>query len=172
MALTNLMKTARLAKLLDGASLPVLHGIEAATQSWLVGAFLIDDDAGSIIEATSPLASTGKGISLTLGLATNAAKGVTGADVLFDKASDDTVFEMNLSDATAGTHTLVQADAWSTYAVTKDSTSGNWYLDANAEATTGGGVVVGFKDPVGTVDARVYVILTHNLIGNADLDLF
>ena len=174
MALTNKMKTARLAKLLGGGSLPVLHGVETASSSWLVGALLVDDGSGAITEATSPLAASGKGKSLCFGMATDAATGVTAADVLFDRLYGDTVVEMNLSDSTLGTHTLAQTDQWVCYTVAKDAATGNWYLDATnaTPSTVGGGVVVGFKDAIGTVDPRVYAILSSDVIGTTAGVLF
>src|SRR5439155_25746895 len=123
------------------------------------------DDAGSIVESKSPvdgLANTQR----TIGLAVADATGKTGSDVhMVSLIGDDVELEVTLSNATAGTHTLVQGDQWKIYPLTKAS-GGHWYLDAAAPAASGA-VVMRFKDPIGTVDARVYARVTRPAIGSA-----
>ena len=164
MALTTTPPKARYDKALGLTSAPVLHGAEKATQTFLRGAFLIDDDAGRITESTSPIDASSVA-KRSFGLALDAATGTTDYDVPFIWLGPNTVFEITLSDATAGTHTLAQADQWAVYPITKST---HWYLDANAVSDTGGAIVVGFKDAIGTVDARVYAILTNTARGGAD----
>ena len=116
--------------------------------------------SGLAIEATSPVSAT----SQAVGLANTKATGVMNAEVLSLSIEPSSMgFEANLSDATAGTHTLAQTDVGLVYPVTKDTATGNWYLDA-ASASSEGGFVVGYRDPIGTVDARVYFRFTCGCI--------
>ena len=165
MALTTQPQPAKYARSLSGASAPILHGVEKASQTYTKGAFVTDDDAGRITESTSVLSSTAA--NRTIGIALRSATGVTGADVPFVFLTEDTVIEITLTDLSAGTHTLAQADYGKVFAPTKGTA--NWYLDANAVGVNvGGGVVIGFKDPIGTVDARVYCIMSHPVRGFVD----
>lgn len=162
MALTNKPKPAYAAKALGLTSQSIIvHGEEKAAQTYKQGAFLIDDDAGLITESTSPI-DAGAVARRTLGMALRDATGVTSADVPFAFVGEHQVYAATLSDSTAGTHTLAATDKWKVYPITKDPThaTGNWYLDANAVSDTGGGLVVGFVDTVGTVDGRVFFIVT------------
>jgi hypothetical protein len=164
MSVTNTPLSARVAHTIGLVADPELHGVEKASSSYLIGAMLIDDDAGRITESTTPIdASTVA--KRTFGVALDPATGVTGADVRFAWVGPYTVLEMTLSDGTAGTHTLAQADQWKVYPILKAT---HWYLDANAVSDTGGGIVVGFKDAIGTVDARVYVIVSNTARGGAN----
>jgi hypothetical protein len=147
---------------------PSIHGVEAASQTYLAGSLLQDDDAGSIVESKSPVDGSAN-TQRAFGLAVADATGKTAADVhMVSLIGDGVLLEVTLSDATAGTHTLAQGDQWQTYPFTKDTATGHWYLDANAASDTGGGVVVEFRDPIGTVDARVYAKLTRPAIGTAN----
>ena len=165
MALTTQPKPAAYAYTLGLVGAPVMTGAEKATQTYAKGAFLQDDDSGLITESTSPIDASAV-TKRTMGLALFAATGTTSAEVKFVWAGAYTVFEATLSDATAGTHTLAAADMWKVYPITKGTA--NWYLDANAVSDTGGGVVIGFRDAAGTVDGRVYFIVTNTARGGAN----
>lgn len=169
MSLTTTPKAAAFAKTLFGGAGPMLHGFEKASSTYLKGAFLIDDDSGYVTESTSPIDASAVG-KRTFGFALAAATGTTGSattgpNVAMLDVTAMTVFEGTLSDATAGTHTLAIADMHKVYPITKST---NWYLDANAVSDTGGGRVVGFKDAIGTVDGRVYFIVTNTARGGAN----
>lgn len=166
MALTNTPKRLTIGRLLGLTTEPSYHGLEAAAQTYKQGALLRDDDAGHIVESTSPVDGTGV-TKRTFGLAVADATGVTNSDVHLQAIIPDGVLiEATLSDATAGTHTLIQADQWKIYPLLKDATSGHWYLDANAVSAIGA-VVVEFKDKLGTIDARVYAKVMRPAIGTA-----
>lgn len=169
MALTNKPKRILTAYLEGKVAIPVRHGVEKATQTYKKGAPLIDDDAGRLTEATSPIDASAVA-KRCLGFALNDATGVTGADAPIALVGENEVFEGTLSNSTAGTHTLAQGDQWQTFPLTKDPTfaTGIWYLDRNAVSDTGGAIVIGFKDPIGTVDARVYFIITTPARGGAN----
>lgn len=164
MALTNQPNPIVASRPLGLFHTPIMHGNEKAAQTYKRGALVQDDDAGRITESASPV--DGSAVTKrTIGFALADATGVTDTDVGFVHASGHEVLEGTLSDATAGTHTLAQADLWKVFPITK--ATNNWYLDANAVSNTGGGVVVGFKDPIGTVDGRVFFIVTAAARGGA-----
>ena len=147
------------------SSIPMLHGAEKAASTYKRGAFLIDDDAGAITEATSPI----DGSAVTkrcFGMANHDAVGVALADIAFTWLLAQVQFEISLMELTAGNHTLVQADMFKVYPITKATSY--WYLNADAVSDTGGGLVVGFKDPIGTVNGRVYAVLTSTARGGAN----
>lgn len=165
MPLTTQPKPVTFARVIGYTSSPILHGQEVAGATWKAGCFLQDDDAGYLTPSTSPIDASAVA-DRTFLLARDNATGVTGADVEGYWLGPETVLEGTLSDATAGTHTIAQTDMWKVYPITQGST--NWYLDANAVSDTGGGIVVGFKDAIGTVDGRVYFIITNTVRGGAD----
>lgn len=169
MALTTRPKQALVARLAGLSSVPTFHGAEKASQTYKKGSFLQDDDSGLITASASPIDASAV-TKRTFGMALQDATGTTSADVPFVWVGPQTVIEITLSDSTAGTHTLAQTDQWKVYPITLDPTfsTGVWYLDANAVSDTGGGVVVGFKDAIGTVDARVYCVVTNTARGGAN----
>lgn len=169
MALTSKPKRAGLAKSNGLTSAIMYSGEEKASSTYKQGAFLIDDDAGRMTESTSPIDASAVA-KRTLGMALADASGTTDAQVLFVPVGEAEVFSATLSDSTAGTHTLAQADKWAVYPITKDPThsTGFWYLDANAVSDTGGGLIVGFQGAIGDVDAVVYFIVTTPARGTTD----
>lgn len=67
------------------------------------------------------------------------------------------VFEATLDTSAAfGTGVIAQTNLGVAYDITQDSTSHLFYVDYNATAAAAV-VVVGFKDPIGTVQGRVYI---------------
>lgn len=165
MALTTQPQRVYVAKLSGYAATPQLKGNEKATQTYKKGAFLIDDDAGLMTESTSPIDASAVA-NRTFGLASRDATGVTSAEVIFAWLGPNVILEGTLSNGTAGTHTLAQTNMWKVYPIIKGTA--NWYLDTNAVSDTGGGLVVGFKDPIGTVDGRVYFVITNTVRGGAN----
>lgn len=165
MALTTQPKAAAYAYTLGLVGAPIMTGEEKASSTYDKGAFLIDDDSGLITESTSPIDASAVA-KRTMGMALFDATGTTSAEVKFIWAAAYTVFEATLSDATAGTHTLAAADKWKVYPITKGTA--NWYLDANAVSDTGGGLIIAFRDAVGTVDGRVYFVVTNTARGGTN----
>jgi len=156
MPLTNQPQALKLASPFGMNADVVIHGAERASQTYKKGALLQDDDAGLITETATPC--DGSGVThRAFGLATADATGTTSHDVLMDYIGPYTVLEGTLSNATAGTHTLAVGDKFQTYPLIKGTY--NWYLDANAVAANGA-FILDFKDAVGTVDGRVYFVLT------------
>lgn len=170
MALTTAPKACGFVYTIGGTgSAPIVHGLEKASSAWKAGDFLQDDDSGLITLSASPIDASAV-TKRCFGLALADATGTTSHNVDFIWITSAVVLEGTLSDATAGTHTLAATDQWKVYPITKQTTftPNTWYLDANAVSDTGGGIVIAFKDPVGTVDGRVYFVVTNTARGGAN----
>ncbi|HUO74548.1 MAG TPA: hypothetical protein VMU39_27505 [Solirubrobacteraceae bacterium] len=172
MAIATAPRQITAAKTLGLSAMPSLPVVEKTGMSWKKGAPLVDDGStGRVIEVTSPI-GTGSQVAL-IGFAEDDASGVAGrATRMVPCFPGAQIFEGNLKNSGAGTfHTLAEADIWQCVKIAKDATfsTGYWFLDANNASTTtmtvvnDGAMIVGFKDPVGTVDARVYFIVTAAL---------
>lgn len=130
-------------------------GIEAGSQSYKTGAPLVNS-SGSLAEA-------GANPTTVIGVALAAATGTTGAQVLYYPAIQDSyLFEISIDKASGqggALAVLAQTNVYATYGITKDGTTGYWYLDVDK---SGGNQVVrvfGFptSTPAGTVNGRCYV---------------
>ena len=106
----------------------ILHGIEAASQTWKVGAPLVNS-SGSLAEATT---GTGGYAGTIIGFALAPATGVTGADVTFVPALQGLTMAgtvdgtLNGSNA-PGTGSVAQTAVWGGIGLQKDAASGLWY---------------------------------------------
>lgn len=166
MALTTQPKPAVPGARIPGlSSIPTFHGNEKASQTFKKGALLIDDDAGRLQESTSPVNAAAV-TQRVIGIALHDASGVVDTDVAFVWLSPHVQVEFTLTELTVGTHALALADMWKCYPITK--ATNYWYLNADAVSDTGGAIVVGFKDPIGTVDGRVYAVPTSTVRGGAN----
>ena len=128
--------------------IPLMAGVEAATQSWKKGAVLINSSGKIAIAAADPVAEI-------VGVAAGPASGVTDAEVLYYPARPGMVFEATFEDETNQDHVLVIANMFANFAVQLDS-NGIFYVDEN-DTTNTGVVIVGYKDALGTTRARVFV---------------
>lgn len=133
----------------------VEHGIEGATQSYKIGAPLVNS-SGSLVEAST--GTTGYA-GLIVGFALAAATGVTGADVPFVPAVQGLCMsgtvDGTLSASNApGTGSVAQTAVWGGIGLQKDAASGYWYLCTTGTASF---IIVGLIDPAATVNGRVRV---------------
>lgn len=122
---------------------PTLDGIEAATQSYKKGAFVVWS-SGKIAEASA----NPRDIA---GLALAAASGTTNNATIFADLLPGVKLEMSLDKAAdLGNRALAQTDVGAAYGVTKDS-NGVWYVDIDkVTAGTNTAVrVVKLIDPIG-----------------------
>lgn len=126
------------------------EGVEAAAQTFKLGAPLINSSGRLAIG----LADLMTGI---IGFAAGAASGVTDAKISYWVATGGQVFEATLEDQAIEDHALVRADMFSKKALQVDS-NGVWYIDEN-DGVNKSVVIVGFRDAIGTVRARVYFIV-------------
>jgi hypothetical protein len=147
----------RAVKAVGLSAIPSLTSPETNAATFKKGAPLIDTSgAGYLgIAGTDPRA--------IVGVATEPGHNSTSAgddNVRFIPALPHIIFEGTLAQASdLGNYISLATDRWAEYGITVDS-DGIWYLDK--DKVTGGNNtvarIVGFKDAVGTVEARVYFI--------------
>lgn len=130
-------------------------GIEAASQTYKVGAPLVTS-SGKLQEASAnPTA--------IIGIALSAATGVTNSTVLYYPAVQDTfLFLISIDKASAqggALAVLAQTNVYATFGITKDSTTGFWYLDVDKSGANQVCRVMGFptSTPAGTVNGQCYI---------------
>lgn len=132
------------------------HGPEEASQTWENGAVVIPDLASGEVEqaATEPVA-------LILGIANGPASGTAGTDVMYTMATDSSVFEGNIGTSVSAGD-IAATDLFEAYPLAKSSE--DWFVD-KTDNTNPCVVVVGFKDPIGTTNGRVFFkFLTSTLL--------
>ena len=124
---------------------------EAATQTFSEGALLINN-AGNLQEAgVDPVDIIG--VSAEAGH--NAA--AAAKSVRYHPALPHVVFEGSIDDSNAiGTGAIAATDLHAAYGLTLNT--GVWYVDKFKTGAQARVVIVGFKDPLTTVNGRVYFI--------------
>jgi hypothetical protein len=133
----------------------ILHGLEGTSQSWKVGAPLVNS-AGYLVEAST--GTTGYA-GLIVGFALAPASGTQGTDVMFVPAISTLSFsgtvDGTLSNSNApGTGSVAQSGVWAGIGLQKDAASGYWYLCTTGTASF---IIIGLIDAAGTVNGRVRV---------------
>lgn len=165
---------------------PLLAYNEANTQSFKVGAVLAIS-SGTIVEATAASPTTGiAGIACQpgqnlasapsypaygdvypAGLSTTRATSLAGTaeavtPLLMVAALQGVVFEGTFANG-GNDQAINVTDVWTKYGLTKDATSGFWYVDKAKTAGSGSVTIIGVKNPQDltfgtTVGARVYFV--------------
>lgn len=125
---------------------PTMRGNEAASQSFVKGAVLINS-SGKIATASADPTDN------IIGVAAEPASGVTDDPVTFYPALPGLVFEATLEDQSNEDHALVISNVFSPFALQVDD-DGIWYVDENDGSNTGV-FVVGVKDWDDVVNAKV-----------------
>lgn len=133
----------------------IMHGIEAAGQTWKVGAPLVNS-SGSLAEATT--GTTGYA-GLIIGFALAPASGVTATDVMFVPVISTLTFAGTVDGTLVatnapGTGSVAQTAVWGGIGLQKDAASGLWFLCTTGTASF---IIVGLIDPAATVNGRVRV---------------
>lgn len=144
----------KFAKALGLTTMPSMPGIEAAAQAWKKGAPL-KKSAGSV----AIIAETD--VTLILGIAADAASGTTGKGCNIIPAMPGTIFEGEFSDLTDGLNTPTQAIVWEDFGINLAG-DGKWFIDNDQAGAEQVVTVVGFKDPVGTVNPIVFFIFKNS----------
>jgi len=131
--------------------------------------------AGLIEPAASPVANTGSLVGFVNGKGVGALTGAFPAGALEVDGSITVmpavallVFEGTIDTSAAfGTGTIAVTDMGSSYDLLQDATSKNYYVNKNSTANAIARIV-GFKDPVGTVQGRVYFVIapSKTLLGS------
>ena len=147
---------------------PTLSMPEAATQTYKQGAFLAVT-AGLIGElATNGTIIAGIAMQPGSNLTTaNTPQGAFDGQAKVLPAFSGVPFEITLDKATAlGAYTSLITDVGAAYGVTRDA-NGIWYIDVDKSGGLARVIIVGFRDPIGTVGARVYAVVrtVNQLIG-------
>lgn len=160
MAVTVCKQSIQVSRYLGLGDLPVLTGIEAASQAFKKGAPLKDSSGKLAILGADDVTGL-------LGIAQHDATGVTNDEVKFVPPLPGVVFCAELNHTTNGTATIEQTDMYAKYGLSMASTDKRWYVDK--EETASGTTdeilqIVGFLDPVGTVKGRVEFIFLANSV--------
>lgn len=135
---------------------PMLEGLEGATQSYKMGAILINSSGKLVTGAADPTAATIAGLAVANATGTTDTRtpyvplfpwGVPVVICLDDDSSTNAA----LTRATA------QTDIGTDVALKIDAATGNWYLDPG---DTSGATfrILAFVDPVGTIAGRVLAV--------------
>jgi hypothetical protein len=136
------------AKMLGLTSVPTLKATEEASQSFKRGDPLIDGQTDGWrveIAGTEPVGSI-------VGIANEDASGVEGTEIDYIPAMDGIIFEGNIgTSVSAGA--IAETDMFQKYPL--QLSGSDWFID-KTDNTNPSVMVVGFKDPVGTVNGRVY----------------
>lgn len=150
------------AKVLGSQPIPMAHGPEKASQSWLEGALLLADTDGYLVEGTD------NNVIRIAGIAAGDASGVTGADAMYFPALPGVVFEGTLEDQASAGHALAQTDLFACFAL-YDNGAGLFALDEN-DGTNVCVRIIDFVHNVGDVRARVHFtfLADTTIFGNAD----
>lgn len=130
------------------AAMPSEVGIEAATQSFIAGALLVNSSGKVAKAAADPTLGT------VLGIAGGPATGTTNDLSRFTPALPAVIFEGTL-DTSAGTYALALTDVNVKYGIALDSSTGHFYVD-QSDTSNVRVLVTQLKDAVGTVSGRVY----------------
>lgn len=131
---------------------PQLDGLEGSTQTWVEGCSPLVMSSGVLVEATDAADQAS-----VWGFSTSAATGVANTVTSYIPNIPGILFEAILSNA-GNTIALTQAMLGLSYAIAKDTTTKNWYVD-QSDTTNAEVVVVGYKQPqfkIGDTDAVVF----------------
>lgn len=136
-------------------STPSREAQENASETFVMGAILVS--------SSGFLSEGGANPTGIIGVAAGAAHNVAvdgDQAVRYFPALPHLVFEASIDTSAAlGTGAIAAADLFVEYGVTEDA-NGLWYVDKNKTAANARVRIVGFRDAIGTVQGRVYIIFT------------
>lgn len=138
----------RPAKKLGLNATPSIEGPEAAAETFLKGAILVP--------AAGYLSEAGADPTAILGIALEPGNNDVAAGtskIGYCPALPGMIFVGAIAAAAA----IAQADLFAEYGVVQDGGTGVWCVD-KAEAVNTRVTIIGFKDPVGTVNGKVYFV--------------
>lgn len=144
----------KFSKTLGITTMPSMPGIEAAAQVWKQGAPLRFTAGSLVLLAETEVA----GIA---GIALANASGVTGKAANFCPAKPGCIFEGEFSDLTDGLNTPTQAIVGEDFGINITG-DGKWFIDNDEAAAEQVVTVIGFKDPIGTVNPIVFFIFKNS----------
>ena len=139
----------------NSATISPFYGFEGASETYKEGAVVVTDslDSNRFAEGgTNPLDIQG--------IVARAATGTAGTSMPYYPALPGVVFEGSLDDSNdLGNGAIVASDISALYGVTKDS-GGIWYVDKHKTGDDARVKIIGFRDPVGTTQGRVYFVFS------------
>ena len=140
---------------INSASISPFLGPEGASETFVDGAILISDanDSNRLAEgAANPID--------IMGIAARAASTVTATLIPYYPGLPGVIFEGSVDDSNAlGTGVALASDFGTQVGVTKDS-AGFWYLDKFKTGALARTRILGFRDPPGTAQGRVYFVFS------------
>lgn len=125
--------------------------VQAKTAAAITRGAPLVNSGGSLVEDTTP-SGTPAGI---VGISAE-AKVAADASVRFYNADQE--FEATLR-SNAADHALAQADLYATAVLTSAAGASPWHLDLGVGGADEVCIITGFKDAIGTTDARVYFVM-------------
>lgn len=138
---------------INSASISPFLGPEGASETFVDGAVLISDanDSNRLAEgAANPID--------IMGIAARAASTVTATMIPYYPALPGVIFEGSVDDSNdLGNGIALAANFGGQYGITKDS-AGFWYIDKFKTGDNARVRILGFRDPVATVQGRVYFV--------------
>jgi len=142
---------------------PTYNVPEAATQTYKQGALLAISAGYAQELATNGALIVGFAAAPGMNLTTaGTAQGAFDGLAKIIPALPHVQFEMNIDSAgTLGAYTSLVTNIGSSYGVTKDS-NGVWYIDVDKTGGIARVIVTGFRDPIGTVGARVFCVVRYS----------
>jgi hypothetical protein len=142
-------------RMMNGNFVPVLHGREAASQTFKAGAVLALDANNDIVKAGADPANI---LGIALEDASNRAS--AGGDLAFIPAVPGAVFQANVR-GTGAANNIQQTDFMKKFGLVEMS-GGEWVVDKD-DTTNTRVKIVSFIDPVGEVNGRVeFIFLDAN----------
>lgn len=134
------------------SSTPTETAPVGASQTITKGDILVAASGYVNVDNTDPTTATIVGVARR-----GATTGAAGSQVVeYTPAMPDVIFEGTLRNSATGDYALTAADRFKSYGV--EETAGGVAFVDQADTTNTRVRIVGFKDPVGTVDARVYFV--------------
>lgn len=132
-------------------------GYVGATQTFKEGSPLILSSQQLVIAVTAPVS----GGPTLVGMAASDAPTVTGAAFPYYPFFPSIVLEATLAGAASAATVLAAATHFQLpVGLTLVTATGFWYADTSAATCA---TIVGFRDAVGTTDARVYILLDYDV---------
>lgn len=172
MAVYTLIQAMKAATPVIGNTPPSYNFTESTSVANLVGAPMVFS-SGLLVEASSNPDGVVVGLAEQAGLNISPQPTLNGFRVIL--AIPGTIFEANLAATTSSdpdvTHTLAATDVGTKFGIAKGTTSSLWYVDFS-NTTNLRVVVIGLKDPIGTISGRVYFMWLLNGNGTGHATLF
>ena len=157
MAVTQSIKVSELIGL---PSIPMLKGLEGASQTFERGAPIVrgaSSSAGYLVTGAANMAA-----GTIVGVAQRNGKNTTrGQSLEFVPPLPGVVFEAQVHHASAASAVIAQTDRYSSFGLQVDASTLNWYIN-KADTSAPEVTIIDFIDAVGTLNGRVKFVFKSN----------